>query len=90
MSDIVERLRTRAHHHFLNTTTHDLFVDAADRIEALEAALRVTDSMVDTAVNAAWPGQEIVYADEFDSAEAMMRAALEAAMSAALAPERDK
>jgi hypothetical protein len=39
MSDIVERARARAHHHFLNTTTHDLFIEAADEIERLRKVL---------------------------------------------------
>jgi hypothetical protein len=53
------------------------------RLRALEAALRVTDNMIDAAIEAAWSG-DVVYSDDFESPEAMMRAALEAAMRAAL------
>ena len=38
--DLTARARARARHYFLNTTTHDLFIEAAERIETLEAALR--------------------------------------------------
>jgi hypothetical protein len=41
----------------------------------------VTEAMINAAVEAAWPGPEIVYDDNFGSAEAMMRAALEAALA---------
>lgn len=40
----------------------------------------VTHGMVTAAIEAAWLGSEIVYSDGYDSAEAMMRAALEAAI----------
>lgn len=43
---------------------------------------KVTDAMIEAAVEAAWPGPEIVYDDNFGSAEAMMKAALEAALAA--------
>jgi hypothetical protein len=43
MSDLGNRARARAHHYFLNTTTHDLFIECAARIEQLEAALREID-----------------------------------------------
>lgn len=44
-------------------------------------SIPVTDAMVAAAIEAAWPGPEIIYADGHDSAEAMMRAALEAALA---------
>lgn len=44
MSDIVERARARAHHHFLNTVTHDLFIELADEIERLrDGVQRIID-----------------------------------------------
>jgi hypothetical protein len=42
---------------------------------------RITEEMVRAAIEAAWPGPEIIYDDHFDCAEAMMRAALEAALT---------
>ncbi len=48
---------------------------------AQPAPVRVTNEMIDAAVEAAWPGPEIVYDDNFDGPKAMMRAALEAALS---------
>jgi len=33
--ELAARARARAHHHFLNTTTHDLFIECAERLEAL-------------------------------------------------------
>lgn len=42
----------------------------------------VTDAMVEAAIKAAWPDGEGIYDDAFDSIEAQMRAALEAALSA--------
>jgi hypothetical protein len=41
---------------------------------------RITEEMVHAAIEAAWPGPEVVYDDNFDCAEDMMRAALEAAL----------
>lgn len=58
---------------------------AREIFEAVEARRAlpsvVTDAMVSAAVEAAWPGKEIVYADEFDGPASMMRAALEAALA---------
>ncbi len=51
------------------------------RATLLQTSLAVTDEMVSAAIEAAWPGPEIVYADGHDSPEAMMRAALEAALA---------
>jgi hypothetical protein len=53
--------------------------EKASRASAQGAA--ITDEMIAAAVDAAWPGDEIVYDDHFDSAEAMMWAALHAALS---------
>jgi len=33
LNDLAARCRARAHHHFLNTTTHDLFIECANRLE---------------------------------------------------------
>lgn len=64
------------------------FESLGEDMPGIRAALsqtysKVTDEMVNAAIEAAWPGPEIVYADGHDSAEAMMRAALEAALSIA-------
>lgn len=40
----------------------------------------ITDEMINAAVEAAWPGEEIIFSEEFDSPEDMMRAALIAAL----------
>jgi hypothetical protein len=50
--------------------------------------LIVTDAMVEAAIEAAWPGPEVIYSDEFPSAEAMMRAALEAAFASQLSSQQ--
>jgi len=47
----------------------------------LPQSSRVTEKMVQAAINAAWPGPEVVYDDNFDCVEDMMRAALEAALT---------
>lgn len=36
MTDLVERARARAHHHFLNTVTHDLFIELAEETVRLQ------------------------------------------------------
>lgn len=51
---------------------------------ALEAMREPTEVQVERGVDAAWPGPEAVYADEHDSAEAMIAAAWSAMISAAI------
>jgi hypothetical protein len=37
VSDLSNRAKARAHHYFLNTTTHDLFQECAEAVERAEA-----------------------------------------------------
>lgn len=32
-NDLIERARARANHHFLNTETHDLFIELAEALQ---------------------------------------------------------